>query len=140
MRLWRHRWRLNPTADLRLIGLARRAGKLEIGEEAVGKAARAGKTRLILLAGDASENASKRAEGFAFTGKAPLVVLAASKEELGTALGLMGPAMVAVTDAGLAASVAQKLAGEDAQRYGEMAEALSAQAKRFQARRAKMKR
>jgi len=128
MPLWKHRWREVRTADLRILGLARRAGKVEIGEEAVGKAARGGKVRLILLAADASQNAAKRAEGFGYTAAAPVILLVASKAELGHALGLAGPAMAAVTDAGLAAALAGVLAGEDPARYGETAQALKARA------------
>ncbi len=128
MPLWKHRWREVRTADLRILGLARRAGKVEIGEEAVGKAARGGKVRLILLAADASQNAAKRAEGFSFTAKAPVMVLEVSKEELGHALGLTGPAMAAITDTGLAAALAGALAGENTERYGETALSLKAQA------------
>jgi len=128
MPLWKHRWREVRTADLRILGLARRAGKVEIGEEAVGKAARGGKVRLILLAADASQNAAKRAEGFSFTAKAPVMVLEVSKGELGHALGLTGPAMAAITDTGLAAALAGALAGENTERYGETALSLKAQA------------
>ena len=94
----------------------------------MGKAARGGKVRLILLAADASQNAAKRAEGFSFTAKAPVMVLEASKGELGHALGMNGPAMAAITDAGLAAALAEVLAGENAERYGETALSLKAQA------------
>lgn len=125
---WKHRWRETGTADLRILGLARRAGKAEIGEEAVGKAARGGKVRLILLASDASGNAAKRAEGFGFTAKAPVVVLEVPKTELGRALGLAGPAMAAVTDTGLAAALAETLAAGDAARYGQAALALKQRA------------
>ena len=40
----------NGEDALRLLGLARKAGRLEIGEEPVAAAARAGKARLILAA------------------------------------------------------------------------------------------
>ena len=39
---------------LHLIGIARRAGRLEVGEEPVGAAARAGHARLLVLAADAA--------------------------------------------------------------------------------------
>ena len=55
---------------LRFLGLMRRAGKLSVGEEGTGQAARAGKAKLILLASDASPNACDRAEGFARRGGA----------------------------------------------------------------------
>lgn len=126
MRLLRSRWRRRKTADLRMLGLARRAGRVEIGEEAVGTAARAGKAALLLLASDASENTKKRAESFAFAAGAPLAHLDCGKTELGRALGLDGPAMAAVTDPGLAAAVAAKLAAEDPERYGPVLETLRA--------------
>ena len=97
---------------------------MEIGEEAVGTAARAGKAALVLLAADASENTKKRAERFAHTAAAPLARLDCGKAELGRALGLDGPAMAAVTDPGLAAAVAAKLAEEAPERYGPALAAL----------------
>lgn len=109
-----------------MLGLARRAGRLEIGEEAVGTAARAGKAALVLLAADASENTKKRAESFAYTAGAPLANLDCGKAELGRALGLDGPAMAAVTDPGLAAAVAAKLVAGDPERYGSALEKLLA--------------
>ena len=54
---------------LHLIGIARKAGRLEIGEEPVGAAARARQARLILVAADAAENSARRAAHFAEAGK-----------------------------------------------------------------------
>ena len=50
---------------LHLLGLMRRANALAVGEVNTGSTARAGKAKLLLLASDASENARRRAEGFA---------------------------------------------------------------------------
>lgn len=45
---------------LHLLGLARKAGRLEIGEEPVGAACRARQARLVLLASDAAPNTCRR--------------------------------------------------------------------------------
>ena len=50
---------------LNLIGLAKKAGKLEVGEEPVGAAARSKHARLILIASDAADNTRRRALHFA---------------------------------------------------------------------------
>ena len=96
------------TELLRFLGLMRRAGKLSVGEEGAGQAARAGKAKLILLAADASENARNRAEGFSRRSGAPLVRLHADKAALASALGVAGGAMAAVCDAGFARALLEK--------------------------------
>ena len=50
--------------SLNVLGLARKAGFVEAGEEAAGAACRAGKARVLLVASDASANAQHRAENF----------------------------------------------------------------------------
>ena len=101
------------TDNLRLIGLMRRAGKLETGEEGCRAAARAGKAVLILAASDASDNAKDRASQFSKACGAALLVTAASKAELAEAAGVSGGAMMAVCDAGFAAALLEKLDEED---------------------------
>ena len=101
------------TADaLGFLGLMRRAGKLQAGEEGVRRAVHAGKAKLVLLASDASENAQKRGEGFARQAGVPLLRLDADKAELSLALGVQGGAMFAVCDAGFAGALRKKLAPE----------------------------
>ena len=46
---------------LRLLGLARRARLLQIGEEPVGIACRSGKAKLLLVAKDAGDHTFRRA-------------------------------------------------------------------------------
>ena len=41
---------------LHLLGIARKAGRVEVGEEPVGASARARQARLILVASDAADN------------------------------------------------------------------------------------
>jgi ribosomal protein L7Ae-like RNA K-turn-binding protein len=85
---------------LKTLGLMRRAGKLSAGEDGVRQAVRKRSARLILVAADASENAVKRAEGFADAAQVPLIRLDADKDTLCRALGVNGGAMFAVCDEG----------------------------------------
>ncbi len=113
---------------LSLIGLAKKAGRLEIGEEPVGAACRARQAKLLVLAGDAAENTLRRAAHFAEAGNAPWVKAPFTKAELGMAVGRTSCAMAALTDAGLAASLLKKLAALDPEQYGETAAALDTKA------------
>ena len=115
---------------LHLLGIARKAGRLEVGEEPVGAAARARRAKLILIAADAAENSARRAAHFAQGGKAPWVRVPYDKGELGAAVGRSSCAMLALTDPGLASALAEKLAARDPQVYGSAAEDLAVQAKR----------
>ena len=117
--------------SIRLLGIARMAGFLEIGEEAVGSAARAGKARLILTASDASPNALHRARNFELAGGGVVnIVSPYSKEEMGMTVGKGTPSMVALTDIGLASKIASELAAELPEKYTEAAERLKLKAAR----------
>lgn len=120
---------------LSLIGLALRAGRLEVGDEAAGDACRYKRCRLLLLASDAGEGAQRRAMHFAEEGQCLLVELPCAKEELGAALGRKSCAMAALTDLGLAGAVAEKLAAADRETYGETARRLRLKADRASQRR-----
>ena len=115
---------------LSLIGLAKKAGRVEAGEEPVGAAARARAARLILLAEDAADNTVRRAGHFADAGACLLATVPVTKDNLGRAVGRTSCAMVAVTDIGFADAIAKKLAARDEARYGELAERLSVKAAR----------
>jgi len=125
---------------LSLLGLAKKAGRLEAGEEPVGAAARARDARLILLASDAADNTVRRARHFAEAGACLLAQIPATKDELGRAVGRSSCAMLAVTDIGFAEAAAKKLAALDAERYGETAEKLAVKAARAAERREEQKR
>lgn len=122
---------------LSMIGLALRAGRLEVGDEAAGDACRLKHCRLLLLASDAGEGAQRRAMHFAEEGQCLLAEIPCSKEELGAALGRKNCAMAAITDLGLAQAVAGKLAQGDPERYGEITERLRVKAERAAQRRDK---
>ena len=103
---------------LHLLGLAKKAGRLEIGEEPVGAAARAHQARVLLLAADAAPNTVRRAAHFGEAGGALWLQMPFTKAELGEQLGRSSCAMLAVTDFGFAAALAEKLAARDEERYG----------------------
>lgn len=115
---------------LRLIGLARKGGRVEVGEEPVAAATRAHKARLVVLASDAADNTLRRASHFALSAGVPVLQSPYTKGELGLAVGRSSCAMLALTDYGLAASFARKLAETDGEQYGETAAALEEKAQR----------
>lgn len=122
---------------LGMVGMALRAGRLEAGDEASGDACKYKKCRLLLVARDAGESAQRRAGFFAEEGACLLAELPCSKEELGAALGRKSCVMAAITDLGLAQAVAERLAGEDPEQYGEIAERLRIKAVRAAQRKEK---
>ncbi len=124
---------------LNLIGLAKKAGKLEVGEEPVGAAARSQHARLILIASDAAENTRRRAKHFGDAGECICIEIPATKEALGKALGRTSCALLALTDIGFAEAIAKKLAESDEAHYGEAAKRLSVKAARAAERRAELK-
>ena len=65
---------------LNLLGLMRKANALRIGEEETGAAVREHEAKLVLLASDASPNARKRASGYMYGSKAPLITAPFTKE------------------------------------------------------------
>ena len=89
---------------LHLLGIARKAGRAEVGEEPAGAACRAGQVPWLKTPWD--------------------------KGTLGGAVGRTACAMLALTDAGLAAALVEKLAQADPDAYGPAAEALRDKADR----------
>ena len=96
---------------LRLLGLARKAGHLVTGLDAVRSAA--GRSRLLLLANDAGASASREARYLSRTSGVPLLELPYSREELGRAVGKKLCAAAALTDKGLAEAVANGIGKRD---------------------------
>lgn len=121
---------------LSLLGLALRGGRLVMGEEPVEGVARARDARVLLLASDAADNTHRRIEHFADEGQCMWLRVPFTKEELGRALGRTSVAVAAITDIGLAAAVARRLAEVDPARYGESAARLDVKAQRAAERRA----
>lgn len=113
---------------LHLLGLAKRAGKLEIGEEPVGALARSRHSKLIIVAENASDNTLRRATHFAEQGNSPYVTIPHSKEEIGMILGRQSVAMLAVADAGFAGAIGDKLVQLDPERFGVVGQKLRTKA------------
>ena len=124
---------------LNLIGLAQKAGRLAVGEEPTGAAARARDARLILVAADAAENSVRRVRHFADAGQCLWCRIGADKDALGRAVGRSSCAMLTVTDIGFAEAVAKKLAESDEAHYGEAAKRLAIKAARAAERRKELK-
>jgi ribosomal protein L7Ae-like RNA K-turn-binding protein len=120
---------------LRFLGIARKAGAVETGEDMAGAAARAKKARVIFTASDASPNLIKRGDNFAFTGGVPHVRLPYTKAELGMALGKGVAGVIAITDVGIASKMVSELAQADPEKYGEAAESLQKTSERILKRR-----
>ena len=118
---------------LRMLGLARRAGKLAYGDELVREACFDHKTRCVFIAGDAGANAAKKAAFYADKANVPCVTLPHGKLELGSAIGKAGCAMCAVADIGMAAAAVNKLAEQDPA-YAEVAQQLSEKNAKIQSR------
>lgn len=119
---------------LSMLGLALKAGRVEVGEEPVGAAARAKKARVIFVAQDAAPSSVRRAQSFARTGSTLCVTLPADKDALGRSLGRSSVAMCAVTDIGFAESLVKKLAALDSETYQDAADTLSVKARRARER------
>ena len=68
---------------LHLLGLAKKAGRLEAGEEPVGAACRARQAKLLLLAADAAPNTRRRAAHFGEAGNVLWLESPFAKSELG---------------------------------------------------------
>ena len=110
---------------LSMIGLAKKAGCVEIGEEPVGSAARSKHARVILVAAYAFEQ----------TGACLCLTIPADKDALGRALGRSSCAMVAVTDVGFADAIVKKLAVMDPEHYEQASQRLQIKARRAMERR-----
>lgn len=91
------------------LGLIKKAGKLEVGEEPVGASCRAKKASLVITASDAAPNSVRRATHFSEAGKIPILPVLLDKEQLGQAIGRPPCSMISINDIGFAAALAKKL-------------------------------
>jgi ribosomal protein L7Ae-like RNA K-turn-binding protein len=125
--------------DNRLLGIAKKAGFLEIGDESVASAARLGKSKVILSAADASDGSKRRARGYAETYGSIHLILPSRKDELGAIVGRGSPGMLTITDAGIAAKFVSLLAVYDPVQFNDAAALLSEKAKNVMQRRKEAK-
>lgn len=113
---------------LNLLGLMRRANALSIGEEDTGSAVREHAAKLVLLASDASPNAKKRAAGYMYGSKAPLITVPFTKEEISLHVGKSGCSMAAVCDIGFANAFMKLLCEISPAEYDEAAQTIQRRA------------
>lgn len=113
---------------LNLLGLMRKANALRIGEEDTGSAVREHEAKLVLLASDASPNAQKRAAGYMFGSKAPLITAPFTKEEISAHVGKYGCSMAAVCDIGFADAFMKLLCEISPDEYDEAAQTIQKRA------------
>ncbi|WP_211184532.1 L7Ae/L30e/S12e/Gadd45 family ribosomal protein [Paenibacillus lemnae] len=90
------------------LGLAMRAGKVVTGDEIVLKAVRSTEAKMVILAGDASDNTKKKFRDKCGSYKIPLVI-GFDRERLGTSVGKPERVVLAITDQGFAEMISKKL-------------------------------
>ena len=117
---------------LNYLSLARKAGRIELGEEPVGAAARAKKARLVLVASDAGDHTWRRAKSFVAGTEQLCINVPFTKDQLGEAIGRTSLAMAAFTDPALALAFVKALG--DPVKYQEALESLDRRTKRIRQR------
>lgn len=86
--------------DLSLLGLAKKAGRLCVGNDAVSEALHTGRACVVVMAEDAAGNTVRRFQNR--RGEVPIETLPYPKETLGAAIGYKSCAIAAICDAGFA--------------------------------------
>ena len=94
---------------LNYLSLARKAGRLELGEEPAGAAARAQKARLIIVSQDAGDHTWRRAKSFVAGTNQLCLKVPYTKDEVGMAIGRTSLAIAAFTDPALALAFVKAL-------------------------------
>lgn len=90
------------------IGLATKAGKVASGEFSTEKAVKEGKAKIVIVAGDASDNTKKMFTNMCTHYKVPIYFFSV-KTELGHAMGKEFRASLALLDKGLADAIEEQL-------------------------------
>lgn len=122
---------------LNYMALARKAGRIELGEEPVGAAARAQHARLIVVAQDASGHSWRRALSFVAGTDQKCIRVPYTKDQFGQAIGRTSLAMAAFTDPALALAFVKAL--PQTELLAEVAESLAKRASRIQQRQTEAK-
>lgn len=122
---------------LNYLALARKAGRIELGEEPVGGAARAQHARLVVVASDASPHTWRRALSFVAGTQQICIKIPFTKDELGQAIGRSSLAIAALTDPALALAFVKAL-GEP-EKYQQALENLDKRTARIRQRQAEEK-
>lgn len=131
------RWRMSVDKALNYMSLARKAGRIELGEEPVGAAARANHARLVLVAADASDHTWRRAKSFVAGTQQQCIKVPFSKDQLGQAIGRTALAIAAFTDPALALAFVKALGQPE--KYAAVMESLNDRTQRISQRQAEAK-
>ena len=110
---------------MNMLGLARKAGLIELGEEPVGIAARGQKARLVLVAQDAGDHTWRRAKSFVAGTNQLCLKIPYTKDE-------MGMAIAAFTDPAMALAFVKAL--PQPEKYSEELASLEERAQRAKQR------
>ena len=117
---------------LNYLSLARKAGRIELGEEPVGAASRAKKARLVLVASDAGDHSWRRAKSFVAGTEQICMKVPFTKDQMGEAIGRTSLAMAAFTDPAMALAFVKALG--DPEKHKEALESLDKRTKRIRQR------
>lgn len=112
------------------MGLIKKSGQLDVGEEPVGAVCRARKTTLLVLASDAAANTVRRAKHFAEMGQVPVITLPLTKDQMGMSIGRPPCAMIAINDIGFSSALVKKLAAAGVELEASVDEKLHNKAQR----------
>ena len=117
---------------LNYMALARKAGRIELGEEPVGAAARADHARLVIVASDASDHTWRRAKSFVAGTQQQCIKVPFDKDQMGQAIGRTALAIAAFTDPALALAFVKALG--DPEKYASVLESLDDRTRRIRQR------
>ena len=123
--------------SLNYLALARKAGRVELGEEPVGAAARGQIAYLVIVAKDAGDHTWRRAQSFVAGTEQFCLKVPYTKDQLGEAIGRSALALAAITDPALALAFVKALNQPAA--HKEILESLEKRTKRIQQRQAEEK-
>ena len=117
---------------LNYMALARKAGRIELGEEPVGSAARAQHARLVVVASDATGHTWRRAKSFVAGTEQQCIQVPFTKDQLGMAVGRSSLALAAFTDPALALAFVKAL--EQPEKYKAVLDSLDQRTQRIRQR------
>ena len=117
---------------LNYMALGRKAGRIELGEEPVGGAARAGKACLVAVAADAGDHTWRRAKSFVAGTNQVAVKVPFTKDAMGQAIGRESLAIAAFTDPAMALAFLKALPEQE--KYTEQLQALENRTQRVRQR------
>ena len=127
---WQKKWGNSPMDKaLNYMALARKGGRIELGEEPVGAAARAQHARLVVGASDASDHTWRRALSFVANTTQQCIRVSYTKDKLGMAIGRTSLAIAAFTDPALALAFVKALPQQE--RFVPVLEDLEKRSKRM---------